>query len=86
MAYNSYNWLIIDFSLVQQQYIINELYEDVITMINYNVDSYGKMLGNITEKTIQSAASCMSQCTGCMCNCRCSCSGGIIADVDWEEM
>lgn len=55
-------------------------------MINYNVDSYGKMLGNITEKTIQSSASCMSQCTGCMCNCRCSCSGGIIADVDWEEM
>lgn len=55
-------------------------------MINYNVDSYGKMLGNITEKTIQSAASCMSQCTGCMCNCRCSCSCGIIADVDWEEM
>lgn len=57
-------------------------------MINYNVDSYGKMLGNITEKTIASppSCSCISQCTGCMCNCRCSCSGGIIADVDWEEM
>lgn len=55
-------------------------------MISYNVDSYGKMLGNITEKTMRSAASCISQCTGCMCNCRCSCSGGIIADVDWEEM
>lgn len=63
-----------------------ELYEEVILMINYNVDSYEKMLGNINEKTIANAASCISQCTGCMCNCRCSCSGGIIADVDWEEM
>lgn len=56
------------------------------SVISYNVDSYGKMLGNITEKTAASAPSCISQCTGCMCNCRCSCSGGIIADVDWEEM
>lgn len=55
-------------------------------MIDYNVNSYGKMFGNITEKTIVNSASCISQCTGCMCNCRCSCSGGIIADVDWEEM
>ena len=55
-------------------------------MLNYNVDSYEKMLGNINEKVIASAASCMSQCTGCKCSCKCSCSGGIIADVDWEEM
>lgn len=55
-------------------------------MINYNCESYEKLLGKITEMTIASVASCISQCTGCMCNCRCSCSGGIISDVDWEEM
>lgn len=55
-------------------------------MLIYGVDSYEKMLGNINEKTIVSAASCISQCTGCKCNCKCSCSGGVIADVDWEEM
>lgn len=55
-------------------------------MINYSVDSYSIMLGNISEKTIESAASCISQCTGCMCTCRCSCSGGIIADFEWEKM
>lgn len=55
-------------------------------MINYNSSSYSMMLGNISEKTIENAASCISQCTGCMCNCRCSCSGGIIAEVEWEEM
>ncbi len=63
-----------------------ELGGEVISMTNYNVDYYGKMFGNITENTIVNAASCISQCTGCTCNCRCSCSGGIIADVDWEEM
>lgn len=55
-------------------------------MLIYNVDSYEKMLGNINEKVIASAVSCMSQCTGCKCSCKCSCSGGVIADVDWEEM
>lgn len=55
-------------------------------MINYNASSYSIMLGNISKNTIQSAASCISQCTGCMCNCRCSCSGGIIANVEWEAM
>lgn len=55
-------------------------------MFIYNVDSYEKMLGNINEKAIISAASCISQCTGCKCTCKCSCSGGVIADVDWEEM
>lgn len=55
-------------------------------MINYNADSYEKMLGNIDENIISNSVKCVSQCTGCMCNCRCSCSGGIIADVEWEEM
>lgn len=55
-------------------------------MINYSVESYGKMFGLITEKTIADAASCISQCTGCMCSCRCSCSGGIISDVEWEDI
>ena len=55
-------------------------------MLIYNVDSYEKMLENIDEKAFVSVASCMSQCTGCKCNCKCSCSGGIIADVDWEEI
>lgn len=55
-------------------------------MIQYNKNSYEAMLGKITEVTINAAARCMSQCTGCMCNCRCSCSGGIIAEVEWEEM
>lgn len=57
-----------------------------ICVFIYNVDSYEKMLGNINEKAIISAASCISQCTGCKCTCKCSCSGGVIADVDWEEM
>lgn len=55
-------------------------------MINYNVDSYVVMLGNISENALQNAISCMSQCTGCMCSCRCSCSGGIISDFEWEEI
>ena len=53
-------------------------------MIQYNYNMYGAMLGNISEQTIKAAASCIAQCTGCMCNCRCSCSGGIIADFEWE--
>ena len=55
-------------------------------MIQYEAKAYGEMLGNITESIIQMAGKCMAQCTGCMCNCRCSCSGGIIADVEWEDM
>lgn len=55
-------------------------------MLVYSVDSYEKMLGNISEKAIVGSVSCMSQCTGCKCSCKCSCSGGVIADVDWEEM
>lgn len=55
-------------------------------MIQYEKNAYDAMFGNITEKTIEMAATCISQCTGCMCNCRCSCSGGVIADVDWEVM
>lgn len=55
-------------------------------MIQYNVNAYGFMYGNISEKTIEHAATCISQCTGCMCNCRCSCSGGIIAEFEWEEI
>ena len=55
-------------------------------MLNYNVDSYEKMLGNINEKAIASAASCMSQCTGCKCSCKCSCSVNMNEELDWEEM
>lgn len=55
-------------------------------MIQYNRNMYGAMLGNISEKTLKASVSCMSQCTGCMCNCRCSCSGGIIADFEWEVL
>lgn len=55
-------------------------------MIQYNCNMVGAMLGNISEKAIKSAASCISQCTGCMCSCRCSCSGGIIADFEWEVL
>lgn len=49
-----------------------------------SVAEYEKLLGTITEQTIEMAVTCISQCTGCMCNCRCSCSGGIIAEVEWE--
>lgn len=55
-------------------------------MINVCQEAYEKMLGTITEETIEMAVKCISQCTGCMCNCRCSCSGGIIADVEWEDI
>lgn len=53
-------------------------------MLNYNYESYSAMLGNIHEKMVKSLPTCISQCTGCMCNCRCSCSGGIIVDFEWE--
>ena len=55
-------------------------------MIEYSLNAYNEMLGNISEATINRAAACMSQCTGCMCNCRCSCSGGIISEFEWEVM
>lgn len=55
-------------------------------MLQYNVNSYSAMLGNITQATAENATTCISQCTGCMCNCRCSCSGGVIADFEWEEI
>lgn len=56
-------------------------------MLNYNVGSYEKMLGNINEKAVvMSRCACMSQCTGCMCNCRCSCSVIMTEGLDWEEM
>jgi len=55
-------------------------------MIKYSRSEYEAMLGNITKQTVEMAAACISQCTGCTCNCRCSCSGGIIADVEWEVM
>jgi len=64
----------------------NLLYMEVYGMISYKNDSYEQMLGNITVETMVNAAKCVSQCTGCMCNCKCACSGGIIADVEWEEM
>ncbi len=53
-------------------------------MIAYNSTSYESMLENISEDGLE-AASCISQCTGCMCNCQCSCSGGMIDDFEWEE-
>lgn len=55
-------------------------------MIQYNQNAYEAMLGNITEETVKSVASCVSQCTGCMCSCRCSCSGGVRSDLEWEVM
>lgn len=55
-------------------------------MLNYNVDSYEKMLGNINEKAFASAAACISQCTGCKCSCKCSCSVIMTEGLDWEEM
>lgn len=55
-------------------------------MLNYNVDSYEKMLGNINEKAIANAVACMSQCTGCKCSCKCSCSVIMTEGLDWEEM
>lgn len=54
-------------------------------MLKYNSCIYDFMFGNINEEVIN-AATCIGQCTGCMCNCRCSCSGGIIADFEWEMM
>ena len=57
---------------------------EVEKMLYYNGTSYGAMLGNINEKMMKSSASCISQCTGCMCNCRCSCSGGKMTDFEWE--
>lgn len=53
-------------------------------MVQYDLLDYSVMMGNISEDMINSMASCMSQCTGCMCNCRCSCSGGIISEFEWE--
>lgn len=55
-------------------------------MLVYNTDAYSVMLGNISEEMVNTAANCVSQCTGCMCNCRCSCSGGVIADFEWEDI
>jgi len=55
-------------------------------MIQYEKTAYVGMLGSITENIMITSTNCVSQCTGCMCNCRCSCSGGVIADVEWEEM
>ena len=39
-----------------------------------NVKNYKNMLKKLSMITVNSA-SCISQCTGCMCSCRCSCSG-----------
>ena len=48
-----------------------------------NTASYSAMNGEIGDDNT-SAKSCISQCSGCMCNCRCSCSGGYVSDVEWE--
>ncbi len=53
-------------------------------MIEYSSVDYESMLGNIDEQAMESSVSCVSQCTGCMCNCRCSCSGGKIESFEWE--
>lgn len=66
--------------------IVYQSVQGGICMLNYNVDSYERMLGNINEKAIVSAASCMSQCTGCKCSCKCSCSVIMTEGLDWEEM
>jgi len=36
-------------------------------------ENFKSVFGAMSEITIYSA-SCMSQCTGCVCSCRCSCS------------
>lgn len=66
------------------QYKKENVFGGIRIMLSYNQNTYETLLGNISEKAIMATASCMSQCTGCMCNCRCSCSGGIIADFEWE--
>jgi Cys-rich radical ribosomally synthesized peptide len=53
-------------------------------MFRYDSGSYHAMLGSINAGTLNSAATCIAQCTGCMCNCRCSCSGGLISEFEWE--
>lgn len=54
-------------------------------MLTYGKSAYEALLDKISEEEFV-AAKCVSQCTGCMCNCRCSCSGGVIAEVEWEEL
>ena len=49
-------------------------------------ESYAEMLGAIDIEALITSVNCVSQCTGCMCSCRCTCSGGIISDVEWEEL
>lgn len=53
-------------------------------MVTYDSSSYHAMLGSISENMLNSSASCIAQCTGCMCSCRCTCSGGSISDFEWE--
>lgn len=55
-------------------------------MIQYNKSDYEAMLGNITEEIIETAQSCISQCTGCKCSCQCSCSRSISLDYEWEVL
>lgn len=55
-------------------------------MIQYEKAAYTVMLGNIAEGSMVTSTRCVSQCTGCTCSCRCSCSGGVISDVEWEDM
>ena len=53
-------------------------------MFFFNSSAYDRLLGNIDKLMLSNAVTCVSQCTGCMCNCRCSCSGGYVSDFEWE--
>ena len=54
-------------------------------MLTYSENSYKELQGKIDTESF-TAAKCVSQCTGCMCNCRCACSGISFSDVEWEEI
>ena len=56
------------------------------SMFFFNSSAYDRLLGNIDKLMLSNAVTCVSQCTGCMCNCRCSCSGGYVSDFEWEVM
>lgn len=53
-------------------------------MIQIGSGAYEALLGNINKDMLSHAVSCMSQCTGCMCNCKCACYGGYVSDFEWE--
>lgn len=55
-------------------------------MLEFDPVAYSLLFGKIEENNHTLSPKCIGQCTGCMCACRCSCSGGIISDIEWEEI